>query len=536
MAGHAAEFDALCLGTSRRLVRELFLLTGDLAEAEDVVGAAFEQAWLRWATVRELDSPEAWVRTVARRLALSRWRRVRTAAARRGKDTFPALTALPVTTLRPADVRRSAGRHRRQRVLRGGGAVLAAVTVAVAAPLLSGPGEPARPAPEPSPDRSLPPGDPPAGAMLRAADLTVGSARWTDLGEVAGGDPASFAPLHRCDAAVGAEATYLKAFGARTAQAGQRILLGLDEEAAAAVAARLEQHLASCSRSRRIELAAAGTADSTVALTFPTRAGDSRGGSTYAVVLRVGRVVSQVVLTGPPDLDPGRTVGPVVTAAVRRIRAALPVDAAGGPSTEPAGVTRIPSSFRFAEEETDAGWRTGTDDTTLTRSRDPDAPWSLDPCHPSAYPTDSARTSSLRLTRSGPDLRHNLHLALYPDERTAAEVLAGFRRVLSACAQRTTADGGPAATREVWTYQRLSVGDEALIATAGYTVEDRAVSGAASAAVVRVGNAVFVRVDYREGLPGRPDPATDEVARSAQRNLERICTLIRTCARWPRPK
>ena len=79
-AEDAADFDAFYLGLVRRLVRQTFLLTGDLTEAEDVVAEAFERAWLRWPTVRELDSPEAWVRTVARRLAVSRWRKLRTAA------------------------------------------------------------------------------------------------------------------------------------------------------------------------------------------------------------------------------------------------------------------------------------------------------------------------------------------------------------------------------------------------------------------------------------------------------------------------
>lgn len=75
-----AEFDMFYLGTSPRLVRQLFLLTGDLPEAEDVVAEAYERAWLRWGSVRELDSAEAWVRTVARRLAVSRWRRLRNGA------------------------------------------------------------------------------------------------------------------------------------------------------------------------------------------------------------------------------------------------------------------------------------------------------------------------------------------------------------------------------------------------------------------------------------------------------------------------
>ncbi len=68
-------------GTATRVLRQMVLLTGDLAEAEDVTQEAFERAWLRWSTVQDCGSPEAWVRTVARRLAVSRWRRLRNASA-----------------------------------------------------------------------------------------------------------------------------------------------------------------------------------------------------------------------------------------------------------------------------------------------------------------------------------------------------------------------------------------------------------------------------------------------------------------------
>ena len=78
-ADTAEAFDAFYAETAPRVVRQLALLTGDIAEAEDVVQEAFERAWLRWSTVRDLESPEAWVRTVSRRLAVSRWRRVRNA-------------------------------------------------------------------------------------------------------------------------------------------------------------------------------------------------------------------------------------------------------------------------------------------------------------------------------------------------------------------------------------------------------------------------------------------------------------------------
>ena len=94
----ATEFDQFYAGTASRIVRQMFLLTGDLAEAEDVVHEAFERAWLRWDTVAKADSPEAWVRTVARRLAVSRWRKARNAAtawARHGgAQNPPAMDAV----------------------------------------------------------------------------------------------------------------------------------------------------------------------------------------------------------------------------------------------------------------------------------------------------------------------------------------------------------------------------------------------------------------------------------------------------------
>lgn len=76
----AGDFSAFYVATSPRLVRQLYLMVGSLPEAEDVAHEAYERAWLQWRKVAELDSPEAWVRTVARRLAVSRWRRTRNAA------------------------------------------------------------------------------------------------------------------------------------------------------------------------------------------------------------------------------------------------------------------------------------------------------------------------------------------------------------------------------------------------------------------------------------------------------------------------
>jgi RNA polymerase sigma-70 factor (ECF subfamily) len=43
------------------------------------VHEAYARAWQRWSTVENYADPEAWVRTVARRVAVSRWRRTRSA-------------------------------------------------------------------------------------------------------------------------------------------------------------------------------------------------------------------------------------------------------------------------------------------------------------------------------------------------------------------------------------------------------------------------------------------------------------------------
>jgi RNA polymerase sigma-70 factor, ECF subfamily len=71
------EFDEFYAATVDRLTGQLYAMTGDLAEAQDVVQEAFVRAWQRRRTLSAADHPEAWVRTVAWRLAVSRWRRVR---------------------------------------------------------------------------------------------------------------------------------------------------------------------------------------------------------------------------------------------------------------------------------------------------------------------------------------------------------------------------------------------------------------------------------------------------------------------------
>lgn len=80
--GSAAEsFDAFYLGSRQRTLRTVYAMTGDLGDAQDLVQEAYARAWQRWSTVSTYDDPEAWVRTVAWRLAASRFRKARNGVA-----------------------------------------------------------------------------------------------------------------------------------------------------------------------------------------------------------------------------------------------------------------------------------------------------------------------------------------------------------------------------------------------------------------------------------------------------------------------
>ncbi len=59
------------------LATQLYVYTGDVALAQDLVQEAYCRALSRWKTVSTYDDPVAWVRRVAMNLANSRWRRAK---------------------------------------------------------------------------------------------------------------------------------------------------------------------------------------------------------------------------------------------------------------------------------------------------------------------------------------------------------------------------------------------------------------------------------------------------------------------------
>jgi RNA polymerase sigma-70 factor (ECF subfamily) len=78
--GGPVAFDDVYAAHYADLTVQLFAYFGDRQEAQDLVQEAFCRALARWRTVSGYDDPVAWIRRVAWNLAVSRWRRRRTAS------------------------------------------------------------------------------------------------------------------------------------------------------------------------------------------------------------------------------------------------------------------------------------------------------------------------------------------------------------------------------------------------------------------------------------------------------------------------
>jgi RNA polymerase sigma-70 factor (ECF subfamily) len=90
----ADDFDVFYAATSRRLVRQIFAMTGDLSEAEDAVQEAYIRAWRRWPRIRTYEDPEAWLRMVAYRIAVNSWQKARNRLTAHRAGRHPELPGL----------------------------------------------------------------------------------------------------------------------------------------------------------------------------------------------------------------------------------------------------------------------------------------------------------------------------------------------------------------------------------------------------------------------------------------------------------
>lgn len=71
----ASDFDDFYAASFRRVTGQVYAMIGDLDEATECTQEAFARAWAHRRKLDKAEYPEAWVRTTAYRLAVSRWRR-----------------------------------------------------------------------------------------------------------------------------------------------------------------------------------------------------------------------------------------------------------------------------------------------------------------------------------------------------------------------------------------------------------------------------------------------------------------------------
>jgi len=88
----ADSFDVFFRESKKPILAMAFVLTGDLASAQDLTQEAFLRTWVRWSRVAKYDDPQAWTRRVLHNLAVSKSRgdRVRQRAPGEEPRSIPA--------------------------------------------------------------------------------------------------------------------------------------------------------------------------------------------------------------------------------------------------------------------------------------------------------------------------------------------------------------------------------------------------------------------------------------------------------------
>jgi hypothetical protein len=181
----------------------------------------------------------------------------------------------------------------------------------------------------------------------------------------------------------------------------------------------------------------------------------------------------------------------------------------------PTSAPAVPETLLLPDE---GGRSTVAEFTDWITDPMPDRAWLLDPCLPTAYPTDGRRIRFRTVSREGPEAFDARQLGVYPTDEVAAEVLAGFRRVLAAC--RTGRQEGGA--RWTWvTAEAPDLGDEGFLAASTFVGPEYASHGA-RIAVTRAGSAVFLAHAAGEYYTAEIDDGAQAVREVAQRFLDSL--------------
>ena len=97
-SGPDAGFEYFYSAMYRPLLRALIPVVLDAAAAEELAQEAFLRAYRNWSRLSSYDDPQGWLYRVAMRLAVSRWRRLRSAAAALSRYGPPTPTSGPDET------------------------------------------------------------------------------------------------------------------------------------------------------------------------------------------------------------------------------------------------------------------------------------------------------------------------------------------------------------------------------------------------------------------------------------------------------
>jgi hypothetical protein len=210
-----------------------------------------------------------------------------------------------------------------------------------------------------------------------------------------------------------------------------------------------------------------------------------------------------------------RTSRAVVALVVLAVLASCAAQAAPVSGAAPTSTPTVPDMPPLPDEGRHSTVVEFTDwitDPTLDRA------WLLDPCLPTAYPTDRQRVGFRTVSREGSEAFDARQLGVYPTADVAAEVLAGFRRVLAACRTGQL----PGGARWTWvTAEAPDLGDEGFLAASTFVAPEYASNGA-RVAVTRAGNAVFLAHATGEYYTAEIDDGAQAVREVAERFLDSL--------------